>query len=631
MPSQFFGLNISYSGLLASNAALNTTANNISNVDTEGYSRQQTVTRSADAMRVFAKYGCTGAGVDTLAIERLKNQFYDDRYRKNETSFGEYEVKQEYMKTLENYFIDDEYTIGFNTIFGRMFDSLQEVMKNAGDTTYKQAFVKDAASLAEYFGSMNASLLTLQKDVNAQIYSTVDAINSYGSEIATLTKQINVIEIGGGTANELRDERDLIVDKLSELVTVEAVEAPIIDNNNPERVTGATSFTVKIAGGDILCKDFVSNELICTARNSYEAVNQSDADGLYDIKWSNGNNFDLNNRTMGGKLKGLVDMRDGNNGEYFHGKVGSNIGTYTDADGIVHQTATVEVNADYLKEINKCTVPECGYITLGDGKYYYDSFSFEYDESTGLYSYKFILSDGTRNSEALGTGACGDDAYIGLSNSYQGIPYYMEQMNEWVRDFAQASNEIITVTDSVDGYGHSGRNLFVADGIDGNQYTCGGYSSEDLTHSYSISCTDNSYYRMTADTLEIDKLISMDAGYLATRTVKSDGQDKYDIVEKLIDLQTNKEKMSFRGCTASEFLQCLLSDVALNANSANSFSSKYEDLGDQINTMRMSISSVDKDEEAVNLVKFQNAYVLASKMISCFTEIYDQLILSTGV
>ena len=68
MPSQFFGLNIAYSGLMASNAALNTTSNNIANVETQGYSRQQVEQAASNALRVFTTYGCAGAGVDVLAI-----------------------------------------------------------------------------------------------------------------------------------------------------------------------------------------------------------------------------------------------------------------------------------------------------------------------------------------------------------------------------------------------------------------------------------------------------------------------------------------------------------------------------------------------------------------------------------
>ena len=84
-------------------------------------------------------------------------------------------------------------------------------------------------------------------------------------------------------------------------------------------------------------------------------------------------------------------------------------------------------------------------------------------------------------------------------------------------------------------------------------------------------------------------------------------------------------------CNASEFLQCILSDVALNASRANTFYASFKDISNTIDNQRISISGVDEDEEAVNLVKYQNGYNLASKMIQTLTEIYDRLILETGV
>jgi flagellar hook-associated protein 1 FlgK len=62
---------------------MNTTANNISNTNTDGYSRQKVDQEAADALRVFTTYGCAGAGVDTVAIERIRDEFYDRRYRDN--------------------------------------------------------------------------------------------------------------------------------------------------------------------------------------------------------------------------------------------------------------------------------------------------------------------------------------------------------------------------------------------------------------------------------------------------------------------------------------------------------------------------------------------------------------------
>ena len=93
MPSQFFGLNIAYTGLLGANAGLNTTANNISNAETEGYSRQEVNQVAAAAIRTYTTYGCAGAGVDVLSIERIHNDFYDQKYWANNTHTGEYSMK----------------------------------------------------------------------------------------------------------------------------------------------------------------------------------------------------------------------------------------------------------------------------------------------------------------------------------------------------------------------------------------------------------------------------------------------------------------------------------------------------------------------------------------------------------
>ena len=138
MPSQFFGLNISYKGLLASNAALNTTANNIANVQTEGYSRQQVVQQASEALRVFQTYGCIGAGVETLAIERIRDEFYDGKYWNNQAKVGEFTIKDYYMTQIETYFDDNGSTSGFKSIFDNMMvSSLEELMKDPSSASFK--------------------------------------------------------------------------------------------------------------------------------------------------------------------------------------------------------------------------------------------------------------------------------------------------------------------------------------------------------------------------------------------------------------------------------------------------------------------------------------------------------------
>ena len=151
----------------------------------------------------------------------------------------------------------------------------------------------------------------------------VDQINSIAEKIATLNKQINVIELSGAKANELRDQREKLVDDLSKIVDVDVTEYDITDPNKPDRKTGGTRYIVQIAGGQPLVDANDYNTLSYTARSTSEKVNQTDVDGLYEIHWSNGNEFNLTNAAMKGKLKGLVELRDGNNGTNFEGKVKS--------------------------------------------------------------------------------------------------------------------------------------------------------------------------------------------------------------------------------------------------------------------------------------------------------------------
>ena len=139
MSSQFFGLNIAYSGLLAANANLNTTANNISNVQTEGYSRQQVDTQAAYPIRTFQRYGCAGAGVDTLSVERIRDGFYDQKYWNNNSKLGEYNMKSYYMREMEDYFYDSGTNGGFSQIYDKlMITALEEIMKDPGSSKCKE-------------------------------------------------------------------------------------------------------------------------------------------------------------------------------------------------------------------------------------------------------------------------------------------------------------------------------------------------------------------------------------------------------------------------------------------------------------------------------------------------------------
>ncbi len=630
MPSQFFGLNIAYTGLLASNAAMNTTSNNIANVQTEGYSRQQVTQQAANALRVFQTYGCAGAGVETLAIERVRDEFYDGRFWDNNAQLGEYDMKQYYMQQLETYFDDDGKSTGFKTIFDQlMITGMQALLKDPNSATAKSQFVGYAGALTEYFNGMAGNLEKVQKDINQEIKLKVDQINSLAGEIASLNKQINTIELAGTKANELRDRRTLLIDELSKIVDVEVKETPIIDANNENRETGANRYMVKIAGGQMLVDGSDYNGLECVARTSYEKVNQTDIDGLYEVYWADGQKFNLYNASMGGDLAGLIQMRDGNNGENFTGQVTAT-GTTTTADGKTHDTVTVKVTKAYLQDLNKCNLSDQGgIIDLGNQEFYYDSWEYtcEYDANgNATYTYTFTLSDSEKNPRGITNDRVGKKAEIGTDLSYQGIPYYMNQMNEWIRTFSQKFNDILT--SGYSGNGDPGVKMFTGNKATSSEQfllddAAKRYDKQEKKNSkVTVKVNDDSYYRLTAENFDILDAMEQDPSLMANRKNASDGVEQNDLLNDLKNLATDKSKMSFRGCNASEFLQCILSDVALNASRANTFYASFKDISNTIDNQRISISGVDEDEEAVNLVKYQNGYNLASKMIQTRRQLF---------
>lgn len=625
--SQFFGLNIGYTGLQAANAALNVTGNNISNVETKGYTRQEAKQVAADALRTNTSYGMAGAGVDTKSIDQIRNEYYDLKYWQNNASKGIYDVKQQYYRQIEDYFTDTDDVQGFNKVFSDMFDALDEVYKSAGDDTKKAAFLSQCKSLTEYFNHMDQCLKKLQIDANNEIQNKVNQINSLASEIATLNKQINTIEVNKIRANELRDKRNLLIDELSEIVDVQITEVPIYTTEGGTEESGIYRYIVDIAGGQNLVNGYEYSTLECVARKGEEKVNQSDADGLYDI-YLTGLPLNLYGGSLGGQLKGLIEVRDGNNGENFSTK-----GAYVQT---TDKSVTVTIdksnpNYDFLTDMNKTTLNPKGTIVVGNVKLEYDSWS--YDKDT--HSYTFTLAGTAPDATSLS----GKDCYIGVGIDYQGIPYYQAQMNEWVRSFAQAMNKIEkSAQTDMNGTDPTYAEALFTSGSDEKKFDEYDYESGcdnkggTMPPPYHVVYSDaDNYTQLTAGNFNINSNMVNDVSKFGTTKDFMKGQDAQDITELLMQVRTDKTKMTYRGCSSEEFLQCMTSDVALGASSANNFYSNFDKISKAIVAQRTSTSGVDNDEEALNLVKFQEAYNLSSKMIQVMTEIYDRLILQTGV
>ena len=622
MPSQFFGLNIAASGLRAANAAMLTTANNISNTTTDGYSRQKVTQEASDALRVFTKYGCAGAGVDTISIDRVRDIFYDEKYRSNATNLGKYESLDYYNDMIERYFQDDSGS-GFSSLFTKMQVDLQSLLTAKTDSA-KTNFVGATKSLAEYFNNTSSNIRDLQATVNDEIKLATETINYCATEIFTLNKQINTIEMTGANANELRDKRDVLVDKIAKLVSVETKETKVIDDNDPTRDTGATRFEVRIAGGQLLVDDISYRQLLCVGREPEEKVDQNDIDGLYDIKWVSSNykegisgylgTFSLHNKLIGGNLQGLIEMRDGNNGQVFKGKA-TGAGNWTQT--ATTYTFTIDNLPYYAADMNKCNLPEKGTIHIGARDYKFSEWSFNDD---GTYTFTIEKPAAAIDRDVLEgyLDSANTDVRVGDAVDFQGLPYYSQQVNEWIRSYSAEANKIMESGYTSDSL--PGQFLYTGSRFGDSKSQ---YSYEDLTGS------NRGYYYLTAENFAVNNVIIDDPTRLTTKSDSTEGNEQMGTAQALYDMANSTS--IFRGAKAGEFLSRLQADISLNKNNSATMLKTCSALNLTIDNQRLSVMGVDKDEEALSLVQYQNAYTLSSKMVQTLTEIYDRLILQTGV
>ena len=608
MPSQFFGLTIASSGLSAYQAALNTTANNISNEQTKGYSRQAANLSASDALRVNAKYGSMGSGVTVNSIKQIRSEYYDTKYWQNQASLGLYETKLGYLEQIENYFIDDDTEKGYSTILNKMFNSLDTLTHPAGDTNVRQQFISDAQSFMTYFNSVATGLGQIQDSVNEEIKSTVENINAIGKKISLLNKQINVIEVQGGYANELRDQRALLIDELSSIVPTEVSEVPVTNSKHPDMQTGANYYTVKINGQKFV-DTYEYSELTCVARKN--TINQSDREGMYEIVWADtGNSFKAGSDSSSGSLKALFDIRDGNNSENFRGAI----------TGVT--AGTITISNPSITNVNAMTMPAEGVFTIDGKNYNYTDFTFTTDADGNVKEYTFTLENQLSADQQAKLD--GKQASIGESIDAMGVPYYLAQMNEFLRNFAGSFNDIMNSADAKDLNGNSTDYFSFFTGT--HTKTGEEYVLSNAAGVYSAKAS-NSYYQLTCGNACVSNIAVKDPTTIATTTTNA--ADAYDLVEKMLKLKSDTEL--YRGGGADDFLECMYSDISVDSQKSKIFQKNYSNISNAIDKQRMSVSGVDKDEEAIDLVKFQNAYNLSSKMVSVLAEIYDKLINETGV
>jgi len=636
-------LSIGITGLNASQAALSTTSHNIANASTPGYSRQSIVQGTQTALYTGSGFLGQGTLVDT--VRRSYDQYLENQVLSADTKRASLQIYEDQISQIDNLLADS--TVGLSPALQTFFDGVQEVAANPSSVPARQSMISSAQAMAARFQYLDARLSEIRDGVEGSISSTVDSINTYATEIANLNQRIVTAEAAGGgqPANDLYDTRDNLIRELNQLVRVTTVSE------------SDGSRSVFIGSGQPLVVGVQTTTL--TATPSTEDPSRL-AIGL---QLPGGSSVEMPESLLsGGTLGGLLEFRR-DALDTAQNKLGLLAVGITEAFNAQHrlgQDLDGNLGTDFFTPLTPSVTAISGAtstpsVAFSDiGKLTGGTYKLTYTDTTGGYT----LVD-------RATGASVNAADVGISITPPGTTVTGESFVIEPTRYA-AQNITVGITDTrlvaaagpvraVDGVGNLG-----SASVDGLTVTSVAGFATGSPHigdySLSFDSTNNRYdvfdasntligtvaYNPASDSAGVTRTLPspLDGIQITLSGVPSNG-DSFTIESNtggvadnsnavaLGALQTTKTMLSASGNATANFQSTysnLVSEIGNKTSQAKVSRIAQESLVEQATATRESLSGVNLDEEAANLIRYQQAYQASAKVMSIASTLFDEIL-----
>jgi flagellar hook-associated protein 1 FlgK len=625
------------SGLTAFKNALDTTGHNIANVNTDGYSRQtvELATRNPE----LSGFGYVGSGVSTTSIDRAYNEFLATQFRSSSSATSE----------LDSYFnfasqIDDVVTnenIGLTNVLQDFFNALQTVADDPTSIPARQVLLSEAESIQSSFQTLDQLFSGLTTQVNGSLSETVADINNLASGIAALNEKI-VLATGigsGNVPNDLLDKRDNLVDQLSEKVNV----------STTAQENGALN--VFIGSGQAL--------VLGNNANTLEVQPTAADPSVFDVVISQtSGNLIITKFMTGGELGGALRFRS----EVLDPAIDS-VGQIAIALATTvneQHTNGLDLNGaqglDFFGGLDVGVVP-------GGGNTGSLSVAFDPATTNNLTGSDYTVSAAgglftiTRSSDgavvegptAYAANATVDGLVFNTGSLQDGDTYTITP--PLVKDAADAIRSVITAPDEIAAAVPIISNVAFTNAGSGDigNISVSGLAAAALPTSPITLQFDGTNYGATGSdlvgtviptniggdnyTLDVPNFGTINFSLTGTPVLNdtivlstnSGGKGDNRNANLLSDLET---ALSMSGGTASfqDVYGTVVTDVGRKTQSAESNGLAQRGLLDQTIASKDNVSGVSLDEEAANLIKYQQAYQAASQVILTSRTIFDTLL-----
>ncbi|MEN6565539.1 MAG: flagellar hook-associated protein FlgK [Veillonellales bacterium] len=598
MSSTFGGLNTAMLGLYAQRASLNTVGHNVANSSTDGYSRQSVNLTAISGPDIYGSGGTyqTGGGVTVTSVTRARD-FYIDRQMWQESSTLSYsQSKQSSLEKIQDVFSEPS-TTGVQSVLNKFWSSWQSLATNASDSGTRMEVREQGAALVNAIKQADQKLTDMVGDINFQIDAKVDTMNQISSGIYSLNKQISNIELGGADhANDLRDKRDLLVDQLSAITSVSVNEDQYGN--------------YKIRAGNV--------ELVSSTGYTKLAATSDDSDPTYGYQTKNvvvAGDTPKPVTFTDGAIKALVDSRDSTTtGVKAYMNQLDNISKFLLQDfNTVHQAGYGADNQSGRNFFGKDS--GTNYITspVADGKWVNELKVNPdlYDSAGGLdkiAAKTAINAIAVTQSNQTGSGA----ATVTTTGTYTGgttaTPVTVKIMST-------------DISNNVTGIQYSTDNGKTWSATIPNNGTAG---------SFTIPAPPATTINGLTVTVNIAANAKNTANDTYTFSLSSGNNASGDNALKLSNRLTSDPSVTLGNASLADYYSSNIGALGINTQDVQRQTANQQTQVDQIMNWREQDSGVNMDEEMANMIRFQQGYNSAARILTTMDEMLDKLINGTG-
>ena len=571
MRSTFAGLNTMVRGIQNNQLSLDTTGHNITNASTEGYSRQRVDSAATNYQERPSLYGgvYVGGGVDVVALNRARNIYADKQYWSENSAQSLYQTYKTNYDKVESVFNDSKKT-GILNAMQQFYSAWVNLSDYASDAASRTAVLTKGNNLVD---RIKTGARQLQDQIAAQyeeMRTQVGKLNSITDEIARLNKNIMLAETNGGKANDLRDQRDLLVDKLSEITNI----------NVYEEANG--QYTVVSNGMTLVQRD---NRLTLEMSEPITNDRYGISDYTLRIKEAGG----LGYVPQAGILKALQDTIVQDKG-YIDNLADISATLLTTFNDVHKLGAGIDTEAtSWINFFGRNNFKSKATGSTYSGERY----TWHVDPLTGD---RWLTATGQHVTRAT---AAGTTTVTTVDTSNAADIHEMRSMQ--IINALQVSDDLMAP---------GGQNLVAARKIDNATMAPGGMG-------YSYAAADVNGTGDGTNAVELSKLFNIEQYDAATNP--SGAKNPLGTERPISTVSIN------------QYYNNIMSRLGSNAENIDKKLKQQDDLMTQIEQWRQSTSGVDWNEELTNMLKFQTGYGACSRVLTSMDEMLDRLINSTGV